>query len=202
MNRLRINLATVEACTEAMGPGKRLCFWVGGCKQRCAGCISEKFQVARPENDRSPAEVLDLLELIHGRDQLEGVSFSGGEPFLYAEALSVVAMRAQALGLTVLAWSGYTLEYLTGSKAPPGAIELIANLDILIDGPFRQDLTSLNTTLRGSTNQRIHFLTDRYGQDDLTRVIEARLTSDSIEVIGVTDYQLLLELLRALGVPS
>jgi organic radical activating enzyme len=115
-----------------------------------------------------PSLVAQLL-----RPEHEGISFSGGEPFLQASALALLAREVRRSGRSVVSYSGFTLQELQSGEVPDAAA-LLSELDILIDGPF---VPAQAATLpwRGSSNQQIHFLTDRYGPQDLSHAVSADL---------------------------
>ena len=144
--------------TEVNGPGKRFVLWLQGCLLRCPGCLNPEFQDFQAGSRMSFIEIQDLI-LRAGR--LEGVTFSGGEPMLQAEALLPLARWIKKQGLGLVSYSGYTLDELTGTEALPGVQDLLAELDILIDGPFVQ-AEKAPLLWRGSRNQQVRFLTDRY----------------------------------------
>lgn len=86
-----LNLASIRLCTESEGPGKRFAIWVQGCERRCSGCCNPDMQEIRKN---IVVDTKDLIELIHRTmlcNQIEGLSFIGGEPILQAEGLSEVA---------------------------------------------------------------------------------------------------------------
>lgn len=108
----------------------------------------------------------------------EGVTLLGGEPFDQAESFADFAERVRDAGLTVMAFTGHYLKHLQGADAPVGAADLLAETDLLVDGPYLADHVDLSRPWVGSTNQRFHFLSDRYA------ALEAELhtTGDRIEV--------------------
>lgn len=115
------------------------------------------------------------------RAQDEGLTVSGGEPFEQTDALAELASAAQRAGLGVMAYSGYLLEELRSGLIGDAA-RALEHIDILIDGPFEQQ-HQRDLLWRGSGNQRVHFLTDRYrnlgGQIDGPGVgVEMRLSTD------------------------
>ena len=85
---------------------------------------------------------------------LDGVTFSGGEPMLQAGELAILAKRCHQKGLTVWVYTGYTIEYLL-KEQNPDRMALLAETDVLIDGPFLLEERSLDLLFRGSANQRI-----------------------------------------------
>jgi anaerobic ribonucleoside-triphosphate reductase activating protein len=104
-----------------------------------------------------------IWETIRNIDGLEGISISGGEPFEQATACAMLAELAQAAGLSVLVYTGKTLEALR----LPEHRRLLAAVDILVAGPFVASKLVTGEPLLGSANQTIHFLTRRYSEADL-----------------------------------
>jgi len=94
----------------------------------------------------------------------EGVSFSGGEPFLQSAALAKVARSVRAAGKSVIIFSGRDWENLRGSRDESWQA-LLAETDAIIAGPYRRGQPSRQPLL-GSANQRIICLTDRYREED------------------------------------
>jgi anaerobic ribonucleoside-triphosphate reductase activating protein len=117
---------------------------------------------------------------------IEGITFLGGEPFAHAVPAVALARTAQQLGLSVMVFSGYVIEEL---RAKPEAeiAELIGLTDILVDGPYDRDKPDTERRWIGSTNQRIHFLTNRYQFDEQWRkknTLEIRVVGREISVNG------------------
>ena len=152
-----VNVAhMVERC-RVLGPGERFIIWVQGCSLRCAGCHNPQFQ---PFEDRTWISTKELASMILTVKGIEGVTYVGGEPFAQAEALSKVSKQLRSTGLTVMSYTGFTLDEL-GSKKFPHAKALLRETDLLMDGPYRRDLTT-NRPWRGSENQQLISLSDQY----------------------------------------
>ena len=80
---------------------------------------------------------------------------------MQAEALcELIAAVKEKKDLGVIVYTGYLLEEL---ESVPYAKELLAQIDLLIDGPYQRELDD-GRSLRGSSNQRVIPLTDRYAQ--------------------------------------
>lgn len=158
---MHVQLHRFLPLTTAEGPGKRACIWVQGCPIHCKGC-GVPWTWNPKKGTRVSVETLweNILESKrkHG---IEGITFLGGEPFEQATPLSILAHRAQEIGLSVMAFSGYYIEQLEENNKP-GWKDLIAATDLFIDGPYEMDKPDKDRPWIGSTNQRIHFLTDRY----------------------------------------
>ena len=118
---------------------------------------------------------------------IDGLSLLGGEPFAHAEAGIEIAKTARRLGLSVMIYSGYTLEQLH-TKSDPAITELLANIDLLVDGPYIREQPDTTRRWIGSTNQRIHFLTNRYQPDDpcwqQRNTLEIRVQGSEVAING------------------
>jgi anaerobic ribonucleoside-triphosphate reductase activating protein len=183
-----LRIATIVDDTCAEGPGRRWALWVQGCSIRCAGCCNpEMFDERRGE----PVAIEALARQISAaRDRgVEGVTFLGGEPFEQAAALAVLAGHARSLGMTVMVFSGYALEAL---RARADAAELLARIDLLVDGPYDrtrpEPAPPVGRRWIGSANQRMHFLSAAYAADDPrlreANTIEIRLTGAGLQING------------------
>ncbi|HBB35328.1 MAG TPA: radical SAM protein [Cyanobacteria bacterium UBA8803] len=151
--------------SEVNGPGCRAVVWVQGCKRECSGCFnpaSWSFEI----NQLIPID--ELAAKILSNPQNQGVTFSGGEPFWQAPALAQLARKLKTAGLNVMSFSGFTLGELQSADAPPGATELLEQLDILVDGPYVESLAiNCPDSLVSSRNQRVHVFNPAL-QDQLT----------------------------------
>ena len=147
-----------EEC-NVLGPGRRAVVWVQGCPLRCRGCVSTDTLSFDGGQSVSIAELAAKIADITG---IEGVTLSGGEPFSQAAGLTdLIAQFKQARPeLSVMSYSGYRLRWLRAHGSPAQA-KLLGKLDILIDGPYRDDLHA-SLRWRGSSNQTVQFLTNRY----------------------------------------
>lgn len=140
--------------SEVNGPGCRAVVWVQGCLRECPGCFNPESWSFEPNQLIS---IHDLVEKILNEPQNEGVTFSGGEPFWQASALAEVARRVKAQRLNVMSFTGFTVEQLRAQTAPPGAGDLLAQLDILVDGPYVESMAINDPTSPvSSKNQRVH----------------------------------------------
>lgn len=157
------------ADTEAEGPGRRYAVWVQGCPMRCPGCCNPEFLPFRGGRPSTAGALVERILAAHARTPLVGVSLLGGEPFAQAEALAVVAEAVRAAGLSVMVYSGYTLDELRGqieagpeAGANAGVERLLAATDLLCDGRYERERPDAERRWIGSTNQRLHFLTTRH----------------------------------------
>ena len=140
-----------ESITD--GPGIRFVVFCQGCVHHCPGCHNAQTWPFEGGQPWEPAAIFEQLR----RDPLvRGVTFSGGEPFCQAAAFAELAALLKANRYEVAAYSGWTFEQLCEkAKTEPDVAALLQKLDVLVDGPFRQEELSLELKFRGSRNQRI-----------------------------------------------
>ena len=178
-----MQIAQIIPATEAEGPGKRFAVWFQGCPLRCPGCCNPEFLPFKGGETKSLSEMTEELIRAKAESDIEGITLLGGEPFAHVEAAIGLARTARELGLSVMIFSGYTLEQLRDENQ----IQLLALTDILVDGPYVREQPDAQRRWVGSTNQRIHFLTDRYRFDEQWRkrnTLEIRVRGGEITVNG------------------
>lgn len=183
----QLNIAATCGATAALGPGLRSVAWVQGCPFRCRGCVAPEWIPDVPATRMSSCE---LAERLVEHPDVVGVTLSGGEPMHQAGALAgAVDLARRERDLSVICFTGYQLERLRSTPPSTGVHQLLAVIDVLIDGPYVKRLDD-GVGLRGSSNQRIHHLTNRLRDSDFdfdgrARDVELTVTQDSIQLVGV-----------------
>ena len=141
----------------SLGPGKRLCIWVNGCPRRCEGCVSARLQSVDEETE---ADVYEYF-LPYNLQAIDGVTISGGEPFMQADELLKLVEYFRHRGiLDILVYTGYTYEELLAMQDPT-VNEVLEKISVLIDGPYVKALDFGRSNIKGSENQKIHYLDER-----------------------------------------
>lgn len=174
-----LRLYSRVARTRSLGPGLRFALWVQGCPLRCPGCMTP---AALPFAGGESVPVERLAQEILAVEDIEGLTLSGGEPFAQAAAAAALILRLRRqrdLGLIV--YSGYRLAALRRlAQADAGVSALLGQTDLLIDGPYLATAND-DAPLRGSSNQRLLPLTDRY-RDHLASDAHARQIEVHVEI--------------------
>jgi anaerobic ribonucleoside-triphosphate reductase activating protein len=134
------------------GPGVRFVIFAQGCPHHCRGCHNPDTWNGQGGKEVSLWEVRKMLRV--RKKNLRGITLSGGEPFLQTSEMVAIAREAKKMGLDVVTYTGYTYEEILTLNLP-GSRELLEVTDILIDGPFRQELQDIALVFRGSSNQRL-----------------------------------------------
>lgn len=150
---MKIRIAGITPESVVDGPGIRLVIFTQGCYHNCPGCHNP--QTHNP-NGGSEIDVTDIQTLIEYTKLIRGVTFSGGEPFLQPKPLVLLAKYIHRLGLDVVCYSGFHFEELLklGQKDPSFS-DLLKQIDILIDGPYKAAERDTRLAFRGSANQRL-----------------------------------------------
>ena len=170
--------------SRALGPGLRYIIWTQGCLFHCANCLSPQ---SKPLDQGYLMEVDSIADDIISNQNIEGITISGGEPMIQAESLCQLLdkVKDKRPELTIISFTGFRKENLTA----PAQIQLLNTIDLLIDGEYIDDLNN-GVGLRGSSNQRLHFMSNRLlpFKEELEhgkRVIEFHIQQDKTVAYGI-----------------
>lgn len=147
-----MNYAQIRKYDIANGPGVRTTIFLTGCTLNCKNCFNKEYQnfhFGKVFDEKAFEEVMDCLSDAN----ISGLSVLGGEPFDNLEGLKEFITKVRANSeKDIWIYSGYTFEELLEKD---GAMDVLKNLDVLVDGRFVEDLKDLKLKFRGSSNQRI-----------------------------------------------
>lgn len=186
---MKLRVFKILKKTKVEGPNLRYCLWVQGCSKHCEGCY------AKDSWDKNKGQLIDtktIIEDITMQDDIEGITFLGGEPFEQAKALAIIAKATKKLGLSVITFTGNLYENLIESR-DKNILNLLKYTDLLIDGGFEKDKFDLSRPWVGSKNQRYIFLSDFYDKNILKKYknkIEVRIDKKGeIFLNGMGDFE-------------
>ena len=151
-----LRVCGIEPESIVDGEGIRYVVFVQGCPHHCPGCHNPE---SHPFDGGKTVGIGELFREICENPLLKGVTFSGGEPFCQPAPLAELAKLVRGRGLNVTTYTGYRYEDLL-SMPDTGVAALLAETDVLIDGPFLLAEKDLTLAFRGSRNQRIIYLKD------------------------------------------
>ena len=189
MSEIFLNVSSTMSRSRANGPGVRAVIWVQGCTIGCRGCYSASTHPHEASSLHRPSEIAEWLQSI---PNIEGVTFSGGEPFEQAAAvLETINSIRENIGsdFSVFVYTGYEIEFLRKSNEK-NVHDLLEAIDILSAGPFDRKLRDETLLWRGSSNQSLHFLSNRYNAfqieewSKISPLEEITLRTDSIDFTG------------------
>ena len=145
---------TIKPLDIANGPGVRVSLFTSGCRNRCKGCFQPETWSFTYGQEFTHETVQELMEMLDDPN-ISGLSILGGDPF-EPENIDIVTMLCGYVRLkygrskSIWIWTGYDF-------IKDGLIEhpIMKFIDVLIDGPFIEELKDLRLDWRGSSNQRV-----------------------------------------------
>ena len=146
-------VARVLYPVEVLGPGKRVGIWFCGCPRRCEGCSNPELWEFQDRYYTSPQIVYELVIQIASSRHIDGFTITGGDPLYQADDLQQLIVLLRTISEDILVYTGYSIHELSD-----GELEGIA---VLIDGEYIESRNN-DCILRGSDNQTIHILDQRY----------------------------------------
>ena len=148
-----IRLAGIAENSFVNGKGLRKVFFSQGCSHHCEGCFNQHTW------EFAGGRMFDMDELVQKvKDEpfLDGVTFSGGDPFQQADKFAYLAKKLHEANINIWAYTGYTFEELMKlAQTNPHIKQMINNVDVIVDGRFMKDKMSENLKYCGSSNQRV-----------------------------------------------
>ena len=146
-----MNYGIIRKVDVANGLGVRVSLFVSGCRNHCKGCFNPEtwdFRYGKPFTEETENEIIEALR----PSWIQGLSILGGDPFEPENERELIPflrrVRKELPEKDIWIYSGYTFEELEGR-------ELLRYADVLVDGPFIEDMKDAGLAFRGSRNQRI-----------------------------------------------
>lgn len=147
-----LRIAGLEKESIVDGPGIRFVVFAQGCNHRCRGCHNPQTHSL---HGGTLIDIDEIMVMVSKNPLLDGLTFSGGEPFEQADAFAELAKKAKSNNLNIITYTGYTYEEILATiPSKMGWKELLWQTDILIDGKFDIGQKSMLLKFRGSKNQR------------------------------------------------
>lgn len=154
--------AEIKYFDIANGEGVRTSLFVSGCTHHCPGCFNEEAWDFNYGNEFTQ-EVIDEMLRESAPGYITGTTLLGGEPMEKANQKEVLnyikQFKAKYPEKTVWLYSGFTYEQLIGKEESRCRTEytdeILSLIDVLVDGPWKQELYDVTIQFRGSRNQRL-----------------------------------------------
>ena len=151
------------------GPGLRFVVFVQGCPHHCPGCHNPE---SHDPDGGYMSSTARIWQAASKNPMIRGITFSGGEPFLWGNELYEIGRVAREAGMDIVTYSGFTYEQLLEkAKREEGVRKLLTVTNYLIDGPFVEAQRDITLKFRGSSNQRILDVTC-YPNSDRAQVVD------------------------------
>ena len=152
---MKLRIASPVICDSIVdGPGLRMVIWTQGCKHNCKGCHNPQTHSLTKGYEVDTKEIINKMASLKLQ---QGITLSGGEPFLQPAPLVEIAKEAKNMNLDVWSYTGFKFEELIDRKNPLyfENVELLKYIDVLVDGKFIYNKKKIGLKFRGSYNQRI-----------------------------------------------
>lgn len=179
-----MNIAHIEEHSFIYGPKCRFVIWVQGCSIHCKGCWNKEMWTF---DKKSTLSVKDLIYKIENEKEIiDGITLLGGEPLDQFIEISELLIECRKLGLSTMLFTGYEMTEISEKQMTL----ILENIDILITGRYDMTKRTTNHQWIGSTNQEIHFLTDRYADFEIENNNYAEITINtdgSTTILGFPD---------------
>ena len=159
-----MNWAEIKTNDIANGEGVRTSLFVSGCRHHCKNCFKEvtwDFGYGNLFTEETMEQIFESVD----HEWINGISLLGGEPFEPENQKVLVPFlvmfRERFPDKTVWCYTGFTIEQILGSTeeksraATDISKEMLSLIDVLVDGPYCEELHSITLKFRGSSNQRV-----------------------------------------------
>lgn len=156
-----MNYGNIKYCDIADGEGVRTTLFVSGCTHHCDECFQPEtwdFAFGEPFTREVEDRIIDSLQAGY----VDGLTLLGGEPMEPANqgvlADFTTRVKEECPGKTIWCYTGDLYEDLIDPDSPrhtAGTERLLANIDVLVDGPYDKDAHDITLRFCGSSNQRV-----------------------------------------------
>ncbi len=174
----KIRLAKILPRSSIYGPGRRMVIWVQGCSLACEGCWNEDLWPFQGGESVSIDSIIDSIDL----GEIEGITLLGGEPLQQPKSTLALIQKAKSVGLTTMLYTGFEPHEIKG----PASKALLLS-DIAVVGRYRQEERDINLRWRGSSNQRVLLISEKYANLNIDEMNEVEVHMDEegrIELVG------------------
>ena len=189
-----MHFGNIKKYDIANGEGVRVSLFVSGCRNYCKNCFNPEtwnFNYGKEFTKEVEEEILTAL----APSYINGLTILGGEPFEQPEALEFLCKKIKEAGLSIICFTGNTIDNIKTKHQ-----SILKNIDLLIDGEFREEEKDFSRPWVGSKNQNYHFLSNKFNKsilEEYKNKIELNIQKDGMIFInGMGDFDELTKKLK------
>jgi anaerobic ribonucleoside-triphosphate reductase activating protein len=187
-----LRIGKIVEVTSCEGPGRRMAIFVQGCAIQCKNCCNPELFPFKGGTEYSSDDVVKMILESKIKNNIEGITWLGGEPASQSKAINYINKKLQENNLNVMMYSGYKKEKILEIYS-----HALDNVDILIDAPFEEDKVINHIRYVGSSNQTIYFLSNKFdnrkSEFDKPNSFEITFKDGKIHFVGWANSVLKLE---------
>ena len=156
-----MHIGEIKTADCANGSGMRVSLFVSGCTNRCPGCFQPEtwdFEYGQQWTDAHEDYIIEELR----KPYYKGLTILGGEPLEPSNQAGIInlmrRLKTELPEKDIWIFSGFVYErdlLPGGRKYTELTDEILDMVDVLVDGPFREEEKNLALKFRGSANQRL-----------------------------------------------
>lgn len=192
-----MRVAEFKGISHSFGVSPKFVLWLQGCLRECPDCIAQEWQNREGGKHKTVFEIMTTILTY----SVEGVVISGGEPLLQYRELLELLSEIKRVGKGIILYTGFS-EAEVEADFPL----LLHYCDLIIAGEYQHELNS-GKGLRGSTNQTINMLTERYAAEkdnflNGKRIIEITQEREGTLICGIPPFDINLLFKRGVDVST
>lgn len=134
----------------ANGEGIGVVLWLQGCSHRCKNCHNPNTWKWSDGHEFTQDVKLKLFFAI-SKPYISRITFSGGDPLYKKNRKEAIELMCEIKkirpDIKIWLYTGYTYTELKKLN--------LSDVDVLVDGPFIEELKDISLPFRGSANQRL-----------------------------------------------
>lgn len=183
-----LNISNVDSSSYIYGPRQRYVVWLQGCTLACPGCWNVDMW---PHKEKQLIHREKLLNDILSTSGIEGVTLLGGEPLQQIDNVQWLIESLKASNFGVMLYTGYERSEIEANEAYSRSLNYV---DILVSGRYVQEKRNTGLLWRGSSNQEVTFLSDRYANYEVQEQNQVEIEIDEFgreTILGFPDEKLI-----------
>lgn len=180
---------------KVLGPGNRIGIWVHGCKRACAGCANPELWEPDSRKEIPMEHLKKMLCSILEKHPVDGITISGGEPFLQTKELAELVVFLREYTTDLLVFTGYERRTLLARKQEAEQTRyVLEHIAVLVDGKYIEEKNE-GHPLRGSSNQKLYYR-DETVKQQYEQYIQEQENQSAVQLFSVSDGTVLVGIHR------